>query len=529
MFHGRGWLRGGGRGAGVASVLVALLALVLLLGAGRDDLGRAAVPRPVRAELTVRAGAPTAGIPRSFLGLSTEYWVLPILARHPGLVDRALSVIRVPGDGPLTVRIGGDSADLSLWDPGSMVVPPWLFAVTPRWVQEASRLVRDLGARLILDLNLAIDSPSAAATWVQAAEARLPARSIAGFEVGNEPDLHTHHFLLGALIPTGAQTERSPLGVTPRWYVRAFVRYARAVAPVAPGVPMLGPVIGNPADAGWIAALVHGAGRSLGAVSAHAYPLSGCVSRTSPGYATVARVLSERASAGVAHGLSTDIQLARRGGVPFRLTELNSVTCGGRKGVSDTFATALWAPDTLFELIRAGVASADIHLRADNDNAPFVIRGDRLVARPLLYGMALFARALGPGARLAPLALHAPGPLHLKAWAVRLADGRLHVLIINKGGRSALVELRLPAIGLASVERLLAPSAWSRSGVTLAGQRLDYHGTWSGRRQIETLVPRAGRYRMLVPGMSAALVSVRLERTNPSRPRAHRSRSPARQ
>jgi hypothetical protein len=509
------WPRGGGRLAKVVLAAAGSLTLGLLLTPGREELSHAAIPRPIPAEVTVDPSSPGPVVPRSFLGLSTEYWVLPIFARHPVLVDRALSVIRVSDGGPLTVRIGGDSADVSLWDPGSIVVPPWLFAVTPRWVQEASRLVRDVDARLILDLNLAIDSPSAAATWVQAVKSGLPAHSIAGFEIGNEPDLHTHHFLLGALMPTDAQTDLPPLGVTPRWYVSAFVSYARALARVAPGVPLLGPVVGNPRDVGWIAELVHGAGRVLGAVSAHVYPLSGCVRRSSRWFATVARVLSERTSAGVAREVSAAVRLARRAGVPFRLTELNSVTCGGRPGVSDTFATALWAPDTLFELLRAGVASADIHLRADNNNAPFAIRGNRLVARPLLYGLALFARALGPGARLVPGSLHAPDSLHLKAWAVRLKGRVLHVLVVNKGGRSALVDFNLPATRPASVERLLAPSARASSGVTLDGQRLDDRGIWSGRRKVETLTPRAGRYRLLVPGMSAALVSVPLASSSP--------------
>jgi hypothetical protein len=38
------------------------------------------------------------------------------------------------------------------------------------------------------------------------------------------------------------------------------------------------------------------------------------------------------------------MMLAHRAGFPFRLTEQNSVTCGGLAGVSNTFATALWAP-----------------------------------------------------------------------------------------------------------------------------------------------------------------------------------------
>jgi hypothetical protein len=31
--------------------------------------------------------------------------------------------------------------------------------------------------------------------------------------------------------------------------------------------------------------------------------------------------------------------------------------------VSDTFATALWAPDALFELLRAGIDGVNVHVR----------------------------------------------------------------------------------------------------------------------------------------------------------------------
>ena len=43
--------------------------------------------------------------------------------------------------------------------------------------------------------------------------------------------------------------------------------------------------------------------------------------------------------------------LAHGAGLRFRLDEVNSVTCGGTRGVSDTFATALWAPDALLSLL----------------------------------------------------------------------------------------------------------------------------------------------------------------------------------
>jgi hypothetical protein len=140
--------------------------------------------------------------------------------------------------------------------------------------------------------------------------------------------------------------------------------------------------------------------------------------------------------------------------------------------VSNTFATALWAPDALFELLRAGVDGVNVHVRPDLINAAFTFTGDGLRTRPLLYGLILFSRTLGPGAQLVHVRVDASRPLHLKVWAVRVRGGGLHVLLINKGNRSVSVDLQIPAYGRATVQRLSAPSVSSRSDVTLDGQQL---------------------------------------------------------
>jgi hypothetical protein len=243
-------------------------------------------------------------------------------------------------------------------------------------------------------------------------------------------------------------------------------------------------------------------------VSAHEYPYSACVPRFSPSYPSIAKLLSENATTGMADSLRPSVRLAHRAGLPFRLTELNSVTCGGVRGISNTFATALWAPDALFELLRAGVDGVHVHVRPHTINAAFALAPDGLTPRPLLYGLILFAKTLGPDPRLVQLRLHTGRSAHLKAWAVRVLGGALHVLLINKGSVPLTVVLQLPATGPATVERLLAPSAGSRSGVTLGGQRLGLDETWHGRPGHDTIAPGVRGYRLALGPTSAALVSV---------------------
>jgi len=183
------------------------------------------------------------------------------------------------------------------------------------------------------------------------------------------------------------------------------------------------------------------------------------------------------------------------------------VTCGGRKGVSNTFATALWAPDALFELLRAGASSVAVHVRADAINMAFSLARHGLVANPLLFGLALFARTLGPSSQLLPLTVQARPALRLKAWAVRVGANALHVLLINKGTRAVRVFLRVPATGSVSAQQLLAPSARATSGVTLGGQRLDAQGHWVGKPTTQAIALGAGGYPVIVRGLSATLVT----------------------
>ncbi len=434
------------------------------------------------ATVTISAGQPTATVPRSFLGLSMEYWSVPSFQHPPGVFDRVLSLIRVPGDGPVILRIGGDSADRTFWDPSAARPARSLFGVTPAWFRALRSVIRRTGARVIIDLNLVTGSASLAAELAREAEVALPPGSIAGFEVGNEPDIYDHRYWARAISAAGADADALPATLSASTYIYEFHAYQSALSQIAPDVPLIGPVVANPnRNLSWISTFLAGPHEGLGIVSVHRYPYSACARKSSRSYPTIARVLSENASTGVARSVEPAVRLAHRAGLPLRLTELNSVTCGGIPGVSNTFATALWAPDALFELLRAHVDGVNIHVRQNAINAAFLLGSRGLQARPLLYGMALFARSLGPGAQLIAAHVQARPSLHFKAWAVRLRGAVLHVVLIDKGPHPVRVDLRVPGVGPAQVERLLAPSVRSRWNVTLDGQRIASNGRWVGQ------------------------------------------------
>jgi hypothetical protein len=300
-----------------------------------------------------------------------------------------------------------------------------------------------------------------------------------------------------------------PRALTPATYARDYNRYARVLGHVAPEVPLLAPALANPQlDSKWISRLIGGPHPRLGTISAHRYPYSGCVAPTSPEYPTIERILSETGTAGMARSVEPALKIARKAHISVRLTEINSITCGGLDGVSRRFATALWAPDAIFELIKAGAVAVNLHARVFAPNAPFRLITLGIRARALLDGLILFTRTLGHDSRLVALRLNDSPSLHLKAWAVRVSTNTLHVLLIDKGRRAVTVHLRLPATRPATVEQMLAPTADSRLGVTLAGQRLGDDVVWTGRRVVETIAPAGHMYDVTVRGFSAALLAV---------------------
>ncbi len=494
-----------------------LLGLVWLglasAGAGPDRSSAVGPDRGPRVRVSIDPSAKGIRVPRSFLGISMEYEGLSLSEQQPGLFERVLGLLRVAGGGPVILRVGGDSADHTLWDATGRTEPRWALGLSPAWFANTGDVVRRSGVRVVVDLNLATASSGELVDLAAEAERALPRGSIVGFEVGNEPDLYEHQSFLADASRSGDPAATAALQMTPSGYVQDYAADAQLLAGVAPDVRLAGPAVGFPRrDLNWLATLARGPHPRLGLLSAHLYPYNACALPSSSQYPTIARLLSSGATSRLPRLLAGAVRVARAAGLPLRLTELNSVSCGGRPGVSDAFATALWAPDALFEVLRTGVAGVNVHVRPDKTNGAFGITGRGLIARPLLYGLILFARTLGRDARLLPVRVAGTRGNGVKVWAVRVSGDRLHVLVINKSQRAVTVQLAVPTARAASVQRLLASSPRARSGVTLGGQWLGHDGRWHGRRLRETVPPGRHGYRLSLPAFSAALVNFRMAR-----------------
>ncbi len=473
------------------------------------DIGGTTEPSTV---VTVDRGARGQTVPAGFLGLSLEYSALEAYAgADPDAVDPLLTRIiksLSPGQSPV-IRIGGDSTDQTWWPVPNQVQPPGVrYTLTPGWTQVAKAVAGATGAKLVLGVNLEADDQTLASTEAQALVNGIGTQSIAALELGNEPELYASFPWYRAV--DGSEVPGRPPSYNVATFMSEFAQFGSVLPPV---VPLAGPAIGGRVWLQQVPTFV-GSEPQLGLVTIHRYPLERCgLPAASPLGPSIANLLSPSSSQGLAAGVTPYVGAAHERGVPLRVDELNSVACGGQPGVSDTFASALWVLDTMFQLLRVGVDGVNIHTWPGAAYEPFVLTksgaGWHVYAEPEYYGLLLFARAVPAGSRLLPVSGRMSPAINV--FATRGADRRTRVVLINAGISGArIVDVWARGmVGKAALQRLQAPSLQSNAGIKVAGQTVDGNSArLVGRQKSQMIKPLHGGYAVSLPAASAALLTL---------------------
>jgi hypothetical protein len=206
-------------------------------------------------------------------------------------------------------------------------------------------------------------------------------------------------------------------------------------------------------------------------------------------------------------------EISRAHNLSFRINEVNSYSGGGKAGVSDTFASALWCLDFMFRLASYGCDG--VNMETDINHLGWISHYSPIVhdstghcsARAEYYGMLAFAIA-GKG-DMVQLTLD-KNDLNLTAYATKDEQGLLWLTVINKDfSRDAAVQCVLPG-GYTTAEdfRLQAPSMESKDQVTFAGTQVSADGKWAPGPS-EKLTINGGAANLGVPHASAAVVCLR--------------------
>jgi hypothetical protein len=489
-----------------------LAALVVVL------LGAAFAPAVAPADqptLAAQVGATPSGqaMQPGFVGVSMEYKALHIYTgRDPTAVNPVLvALLRglAPGQAPV-LRIGGLSTD-STWWPVRGVIPPGgiSYGLTKGWLRLTKALAATVGARLIMGINLASGRPALAAAEARALLQGIGPKYIQALEIGNEADNY------GSFAWYRDRRHRVVFARSRRYDLAAFIKEFSRWRAALPAVPLAGPAF---AGINWMKGLGNflSAEPGLDVVTLHRYPLRGCIKNpVSPSYASIPNLLNDKSSFGVAQNVAPFVTVAHDRGARFRVDELNSAACSGRSGVSDTFASALWMLDTLFNLAAVGVDGINLHTLPGAAYEPFTFtrHGSEWHAfvHPVYYGMLMFAQAFPPGAQLLPVTAPS-GPVKIWATQAPAPDGKTRVVLINKDTTTPVtVQLQLPgAQTTASTESLLAPSVSATDGVSLGGQTFGTDtdtGTLPAPLGAVQIDSQAGAYSVQLPPASAVLLT----------------------
>ncbi|MDR3775042.1 MAG: glycosyl hydrolase family 79 C-terminal domain-containing protein, partial [Terracidiphilus sp.] len=298
--------------------------------------------------------------------------------------------------------------------------------------------------------------------------------------------------------------------------------FAEAIAKRVPGARFGGPDVGASSD--WVTRF----GEEIPAkVRERVTTLTGHYYAEGP--PNDPRVTTERLLAGnpkIAGEMEKIEAVAQAHGLVYRMTEGNSCYRGGKPGMSNAFAAALWAGDYMLQLASLGCVGVNLHGGSSEfltaglgghtpgmevAKTPQVMKsgfytpifsepGAAVKAMPIFYGMMLANQFAGA------TMMWVEGKIEgATAYAARLASG-FKVAIFNKDAVKAVdVSLRMPAVmHRATSWGLTAPALDSTEGVTLAGAEVR-EGAWSPR-VVEPVAVKNGVARIRIPAGSAVLV-----------------------
>ncbi len=458
-----------------------------------------ATPPPRGTPVSVSIGRRPTGpaVPTDFMGLSFEVRSLPTIATYAGKGDFA-ALLRSLGPG--VMRFGGVSADeQAAWVPAGASKPAWAnTAIHERDLAGIAALARETGWKVLLTVNLGHSELKAAAQEAASAKAQL-GPYLAGIEIGNEPD----RFPLTHLRPPGT-------GV--RAYLPQAEAYRAAIEAAAPGTPIAGP---DPSTGTqgltWLRDEAQTVHPQL--LTDHYYPLSSC--GESP---TISELLSQSVRGKESEMLSKMLALAHTYATPLRMDESNDISCEGEPGVSNAFASALWALDYTARAMTAGVVGVNFHDLIDQprtysplaSHSEGALNAGELQPAPEWY--ALLAAHTVVGSR--PLATTTLGttPGELSTHAMDAPDGKMSLVLVDydpPGSEPLAVRLRVPrALAKGSILRLTAPSPAATTGTRLGGQPVAANGTWTTPTALPAVHGRAGSLSLQLAPSSAAVVTL---------------------
>jgi hypothetical protein len=435
-------------------------------------------------------------MPIDFVGLSYEVQQLAdpsfFSAQNSGLIRefKALSSTGV-------LRLGGNTSEFAYWKPTPDSHEPQhpqvrevvgepkaqYYAVTVEAVKKLAEFLQATGWNCTYGIGMGTNTPARAAE-----EAAFVAETLGDrlqyFQIGNEADLFNRHL-------------RDPKTWSAKTYLEEWLTLAHAIAARVTTAKFGMPDVAS--NVSWLTEIADQwpSIQSPPHVTTmtHHYYFGGPATNPDvniPNLLKPATMQRVQNTANIATAAATKI------GARVRMTEGNTCYRGGKPGVSDVFAAALWAADYSLLLASNDYSGVNLHggtgksvansvggslpgdtlLLANGETpeqiaayphpfySPIATFGSDYVLEPVAYGLK-FAGSFSGGTLLKAdfsTKLQAAG-VNATAYAAKLPGGRISVIILNKDA-VADFELELDfgrdATGVVQSETLHAPALDSR-------------------------------------------------------------------
>lgn len=453
---------------------------------------------PSTAILTLRPELPLARVPKNFMGLSYE---VQQLADPSFFSESNKELITLFHDlSPSGVlRLGGNTSDSAWWkghpEETAPIPPPRTgtrpgnagFPIEPQAITNLRGFLNATGWTCLFGLNLGSNTPERAAEQAVFVSQALGPK-LEYFKLGNEPDFYA---ILG---------RRDRATWTADAYFDDWLAMAHAIQSKVPNARFGLPDTTN--HVSWFATLV----KRLIALPPDQRPNVYALTHhyyfgtppSNPDVNIVHMLQHSKLVDQLAHDIRTaaeELSSATHQTVVYRMTEGNTCARGGKPGLSDVFASALWAADYCLLLASEGYAGVNLQGGSATEVANSVggrLAGDALiadpsvphprpfytpiatmngkyVAEPVYQGM-LFAQQFA-GAQIISLGFNA-GTVNATAYASVMPDGTKRIAVINKDAYQSIT-FRVPGISAACTMSLTGPA--------LDSQQTEWNARPSGR------------------------------------------------
>src|SRR5580692_8337333 len=313
----------------------------------------------VRVVLAIPGAAIGPHMPIDFVGLSYEVQQLRdpsfFSGQNSGLIRefKALSSTGV-------LRLGGNTSEFAYWKPKPDSPEPehprvrevvgepkaQYYAVTPEAVRNLAGFLQAAGWTCVYGIGMGTNTPARAAEEAVFVAETLGDR-LQSFQIGNEVDLFDRHL-------------RDPKTWSPKAYLEEWVSLSRAVAAGVPAAKFGMPDVASKVS--WLTEIAdewpsHQNPPQVTTLSHHYYFGDPA---TNPDV-NIPNLLKPATMQKVQKTANIASAAASKMGARVRMTEGNTCYRGGKPGVSDVFAAALWSADYSLLLASNDYSGVNLH------------------------------------------------------------------------------------------------------------------------------------------------------------------------